>query len=795
MFSDLKVIERFEELRRMHSQVDQTSIDVDASRKSIRGTPANRRVLIVTFHLPVRITLNSDSSVSCDILPDSPFDLFNSLTEEFDIIWIGWPNIYPPSSEQQASIFSKLGKLNMVPVFLTSDDIKHGYEEFSQQVLCRVLHYLSPLYPFNEQQWQNYERMNETYFTVLRDCCRPSDLFFICDPELMLLPGMVRDKYPESAIGYFLWSNFPAQEIFRIIPWREQLLKAIMNADLIGMYVHDCLRKFLHAVYHICGHDNAMSKIIMNNHESTVEVFPLTAIASDFIGSFLKNKQNNLNKQPIGIVATESEQAIVQSLLQPETKYILSIDYLEGSKSLTHMVNLYDAFLRTYPDQRCQITLLLVALPGRQKDSVNRSDDDSIESELNATVARINGAMGTLVWTPVIFMNRDFTPKQRIILYKSSSIAFFANYLCNCYTFPYEYIQSRNENGVLLLSEHSAACEILTKSLTINPFDADDVVSSLKNAIDMPYAEQCDRIKIMKEALSQVEEEVWASYFVHRLIKATDENRSARANLLVGSALHSLNSRFKDAHSRLIILSYDGTLVGFNSQPYLAVPDKDLKELLNNLGRDEQTTVVLNTGRDRKTLEHWFADVNVDLIAEHGIWIRRNFKWEKQFDISNQWMTDVAKIVQSLVDRTPGAFLEMKEYSVAWHYRNVDDELGQERMRELKDTLLSMTANMNLYVIESSKVIDIKASGFHKGNAVKPWLSQHTWDFVMAIGNSPSDEETFRHLSPDDCSIKVGRDRTSALHFLYSHEHVRPILRDLTAYCTSSKFEDSSCKA
>ena len=122
---------------------------------------------------------------------------------------------------------------------------------------------------------------------------------------------------------------------------------------------------------------------------------------------------------------------------------------------------------------------------------------------------------------------------------------------------------------------------------------------------------------------------------------------------------------------------------------------------------------------------------------------------------------------------------EEKEFSLVWHYRKVDPEFGLVRVRELKDALLHLTANLSLEVSEGNKVIEIKNAGINKGRAVLRWITKKNWDFILAIGDDWTDEDMFAVLPESAYSIKVGLSPSQAKFNVNSWIDVRSLLEEL----------------
>jgi len=190
---------------------------------------------------------------------------------------------------------------------------------------------------------------------------------------------------------------------------------------------------------------------------------------------------------------------------------------------------------------------------------------------------------------------------------------------------------------------------------------------------------------------------------------------------------------------------------------------------------------VLISGRDKDTLERWFGGLNVGLVAEHGVWVKEKGGrgWEMIETLTSEWKEEVYPIFESWVDRTPGSFIEEKEFSLVWHYRKADTELGELRARELINNLSNTTANLNLQVLEGSKVVEVKNSDINKGRAALRWISRDEWDFILALGDDWTDEDTFKVLPSTAWSIKVGFGASAARFSLNHPSEATSLLRKM----------------
>jgi trehalose 6-phosphate synthase/phosphatase len=183
------------------------------------------------------------------------------------------------------------------------------------------------------------------------------------------------------------------------------------------------------------------------------------------------------------------------------------------------------------------------------------------------------------------------------------------------------------------------------------------------------------------------------------------------------------------------------------------------------------------SGREKATLDEWFGPLGIGLIAEHGAWVKEPGRpWELVKPLSAAWKTKLLPILKNYADRVPGAFVEEKEFSIVWHYRNAAPERGAMSARELSDDLLAFTANVGVQVQQANKSVEVRNAGVNKGTAAERWVGKGGYDFVLAIGDDRSDEDTFAILAERAYSIRVGDTPTRARFFLPGTDAVLDLL-------------------
>jgi trehalose 6-phosphate synthase/phosphatase len=311
----------------------------------------------------------------------------------------------------------------------------------------------------------------------------------------------------------------------------------------------------------------------------------------------------------------------------------------------------------------------------------------------------------------------------------------------------------------------------------INPNNFEQIADALFMAINMPELEQQRRNTILQKRLERYNVEKWANDFMNSLQGQKDRDMANVSKRLTETRLKSVLQDYGKAKKRLFFIDYDGTLTGFKIDPQKASPDKELYNLLDQLNEKEGNDIYLISGRDKETFTRWFLPKKYNMIVEHGVWISEQGEEFKMLEnVKKDWMEKIYPVLESFVDRTPGSFIEEKNYSLAWHYRNTDPDFGANRATELNTVLTSLIGNDDISVLSGNKVMEIKSSNVNKGRAALRVSAQKDYDFIFAIGDDWTDEFMFQELPEEAVTIKVGMQNTQAKYYVESVSRVRSIL-------------------
>jgi trehalose 6-phosphate synthase/phosphatase len=721
------------------------------------------RVMIVANRLPVTICIDGSE---WRLAPTSGglARALERIHEKTPAIWVGW--LGEPGkalARLDPSLSIELERLRLVSVELSRTEQSRFYDGFSNGVIWPLFHFLLDKVNLDaELDWQSYRFVNQRFARAAARKYRDGDVIWIHDYHLMLVPGYLRRMFPDARIGFFLHVPFPASDVFRILPWRNEVLESLLAADLVGFHTSTYQHNFQRAAAQLTNAEIELDGIRYNDRTVKLGVFPIGVEVEPF---------ECAAKDP----AVDAEMQRIRRA-HPDKRIVLGVDRLDYTKGIPRRLLTVGRLLERRPDLRDKLLFIQVAIPSREKMAAY----DELRRTVNELSSRVNAQFGSPIGSPIQLLYRSVQFSQLVALYRIADVMLVTPLRDGMNLVAKEYVASRtDDDGVLVLSEFAGAAAELREALTVNPYDISRTATWLAAALDMAPDERRVRMQAMRAHVRTHDVHRWAARFLDelgRLGPAPSESISSSPQPLSLEA----TQRLKAAPLRHILLDYDGTLVPFFPLPALAMPDRELSGLLQRLAQTPGNLVHVVTGRSRSSIEPWLGHLPIALHAEHGFWSRQvGGNWVANGISDGCWKDALRSLVNQFVDRTPGALLEEKDVSLALHYRNADPSVARERLQWLREELRRRAVD-ELDVLEGVKEFEIRLRGIHKGlvgNALLINLEQTTE--ILAIGDDRTDEDLFSSLPATAITIRVGSGNSRAKYSVGDVSEVRRLLESL----------------
>jgi trehalose 6-phosphate synthase/phosphatase len=460
-------------------------------RGSARKLASVSRLIIVSNRLPVTLA-SSDGAVT---VTPSAGGLATGLRGPFERsggLWIGWPGELPRLDQAaRAEVSRQLAALRTVPIELGPDELRRYYDGFANGVLWPVFHYQLDAIPLHSADWEVYQKVNARFADAVVAHYRPGDVIWVHDYHLLLLPGLLRERLPDARIGFFLHIPFPASEVFRMLPWRGQLLSGVLGADLIGFHTPSYARNFASSLVRVLGLEPRLDEVAASGRRVRVGAFPMGVDVECFAG-------------PVG-AATEGFER------RPDEHLLLAVDRLDYTKGIRRRMLAVERVLHRRPELRGKLRLIQIAVPSREKVDAYRAFRRRVEELVGA----INGRCSTLGGAPIHYLYRGFPQDQLVALYRAASAMLVTPLRDGMNLIAKEYCAARfDEDGVLILSEFAGAWDELKRALTINPHDIDGLKDAMLQALAMPQAERRARMRTLRKRVLEYDVQKWSGAFL-----------------------------------------------------------------------------------------------------------------------------------------------------------------------------------------------------------------------------------------------------------------------------------------
>ncbi len=734
-----------------------------AAPADVPTSNVGRRVVLVANRLPAAVRIVSGAPV----VERSIGGLATGLAgvhDGGDGVWIGWPGELPKERHaDRERMLRSFAAERFVPLELSTTEVKRFYEGFANGVLWPLFHYQIDRIPLDARDFDVYRAVNEKYAAAAAQHARPGDLVWIHDYQLALVPALLRAKRPDLRIGFFLHIPFPSSEVFRVLPWRDEILRGLLGADLVGFHTFAYLRHFAVSLLRCLDLEADLDRVTYDEREVRFGVFPMGID----VGAF--------SSADDGAAARDIAVAVKP---EPTVRILLGIDRLDYTKGIRRRLLAFGRLLEKHPEWKGRARFVQVAVPSREKvDEYAR-----FRREVDEIVGRVNGAHGTLAGPAIHYLHRSFDVRELRALYRAADVCVVTPLRDGMNLVAKEFVASRvDDDGVLILSEFAGAASELGEALIVNPYDVDATADVYARALAMPREERRLRMRALRRRTESRDVRTWAEDFLRALASTPEHPPEAPGRLRARDAAETA-AELGAAAELVVFLDYDGTLTGYRTSPELAAPDGALLLLLRSLTAAPKTAVHIVSGRRREDLQTWFAGLPLGLHAEHGAWSRLKGEgdWRVHAPEDDGWKDRVRPFLAQAAASTPGAFVEEKAAGLAWHWRAADPEFGAQQARELRLHLSDLLANSPIEVLTGEKVVEVRHHAAHKGTAVARVLRELAADVrTVAVGDDRTDEDLFRALPPGGVAVRVGRGPTRAAHRLADWREVRAFLADL----------------
>ena len=647
----------------------------------------------------------------------------------------------------------QLAAARVLDVDVPADLAQAHYNGASNGGIWPLFHYFPAIARFSPEDWRAYRAVNAAVAAAIAPRAGHGDTVWIHDYQLMLVPALLRDRRPDLAIGYFHHIPFPASEVFKIHPARDEILAGLLGADVIGFHTLEYARHFTAAASRLRDVAVVAEDLHVEDRIVRVGAFPL-GIDVAAIGQSL---------------ASLAHAAALQDLERDlgGRRLVLGVDRLDYTKGIRERLAAFELVLRRRPELRHRVTFIQLCVPSRIE--VDRYDQ--LRHGIEREVGRINGELGSVGHTPIHYLFQRRNLDELTALYRRAEVALVTplrdglNLVCK------EYVACHPQgDGMLVLSEFAGAAEEMGEALVVNPYDVEAVAEAILTALDMDQEERQARMEILHQRVVEADNRHWAAEFLRAVAEVAARNRSNASRSLEGAELVDLGRRLATAGG---LLAIDADLVP-PDHPLLCQARPEL-------------AVLLISSRPAEECDRSWGGLGVWLAAERGACLREpGGTWQTRGEGASlePYRAEVLRCLEQRARLIPRSRVIVNQFSLHWHIGRRPSPLAEAILRETIALLDGILARSPWHATRTSAGLVLR-NGHHTAatalEAVAGGLGLGAAAAVVTVGDRFSDDGLFAWRGMGNTSIAVGTPVTHATYLAAHPDEALDLLGRLLA--------------
>jgi trehalose 6-phosphate synthase len=392
-------------------------------------------------------------------------------------------------------------------VWLTDEEVDGYYEGFSNEGLWPLCHIAHTRPTFRPEDWLQYQEVNRHFAdAVLQEMEGvEAPIVLAQDYHFALLPRMVKEARPDARVAIFWHIPWPNPEVFGICPWQRELIDGLLGADLIAFHTQTHCNNFLETVDRAVEALTEWDRFAVNRqgHVTRVRPYPISVAFPENQGA--SNESLSAGAERAALCA---ELGIEASLLG------VGVDRVDYTKGLLERFNAIERFLEWHPAYQQRFTFVQIGAPSRT--DIERYK--TFLAEVSAEAERINARFQTARWKPIFFLQRHHSHEEIARYYHAASFCMVTSLHDGMNLVAKEFVAARDDRrGALILSTFAGAAHELTDALLVNPYDVSQLAAAIHRALEMPEAEQAERMQRMRHDVRERNIYRWAAHLLSDL--------------------------------------------------------------------------------------------------------------------------------------------------------------------------------------------------------------------------------------------------------------------------------------
>ncbi len=371
------------------------------------------------------------------------------------------------------------------------------YDGFSNAALWPLCHvsYVRPR--FHHPDWLTYQAVNARFAEAIAEEAPPGAVVFLQDYHLALVGRLLKRLRPDLTSVLFWHIPWPNPEIFRICPYKEEVLDGLLGNDILGFHLRYHADNFMETV----GLELESQldwdglSVARGGHRTRVRSYPISV---DF---------DAIRRQADAPAAGEAARVLRRVHGLEDLKVGLGVDRLDYTKGIPERLEALGRLFEARPEWQGRFTFVQIGVPSR----THLEDYQAVVADIERRCEELNARLAQGRWKPVLLLKGHQDFDALVPWYRLADLCVVSSLHDGMNLVAKEYVAASGENGgVLLLSPFTGAARELEQALSVNPYDIESFAQAFARALDMPLEEQAARMRRMRSRVSTRNIYAWA---------------------------------------------------------------------------------------------------------------------------------------------------------------------------------------------------------------------------------------------------------------------------------------------
>jgi trehalose 6-phosphate synthase len=321
---------------------------------------------------------------------------------------------------------------------------------------------------------------------------------------------MLRELRPDLRIGFFLHIPFPPVELFMQLPWRTELIRGLLGADLVGFHLPGGAQNFLYLARRLAGVSATRSAVGIRTRPGQVDVGDRTVRVGAFPISIDSATLDRMARsKPVRRRAAE----IRDDLGNPAT-VLLGVDRLDYTKGIDVRLRALRELYAEGQISADDVVMVQLATPSRER----VEHYQQMRNDIEQAVGGINGEFGRVGHPAVHYLHQSIPRSELVAFFVAADVMIVTPLRDGMNLVAKEYVACRTDlSGALVLSEFAGAAAELTSAFLVNPHDLDGIKHAIHQAINVDHEAGRKRMRALRRQVIAYDVERWAHSFLDAL--------------------------------------------------------------------------------------------------------------------------------------------------------------------------------------------------------------------------------------------------------------------------------------